>query len=813
MIRRPFLIVTVIAVAAVLAAVGALVAIRRAAPAASGSRGHVPVQVSLGAATSQAARISLGGKTYPLSPGPAGTRQGRIDMTAGTGGVAVARDAVGQVVGSAPVWAVPGQPARAAEMTCRSTAFDEFLLTPGVAGPDPVGVDVLWAMAARGRTGSDVTALGRLICAGWAGQPSPLAHPTPAEIAAYGRMYRDYAAALHPLADELPSLSSSVSGIRASLAAAPAGPGAAPAIRLAAAFTPARAGGACPDGAGPVTSDSGSITPLSLCTDGRTIDAENNSAAWAFLYGTPSGPGHAAGLPPVPAAVVPGRTSDFPSLEKITGAVIHDYIAGKARAGCIAASWVNLCKVGKAPHSALSALSNLVEAGRASTTAAAGYYSIAWGDGHGDQNTFPASASSTAENGVVADSVNLTFITSVVAPTIGLLLDRQLKLNLDPDQLPLLLPVFTDLAGSALGDAAKGVPATTSGRLHAVIDTAKDLFARPVLLGDVAEAFIPGLKDLSAQLAKQLGEYLAGLEIPVAGWAALLVKAVGEGSAAITLALSIAGMFQALTEPSYSSWPAMLTAAAAFTLPVTALGMAPSCPAPAAPVAIPPGAPGKPACEWVVSADLDGNGRADRLVTWLTQGQRGAVAFLDDGSIHPLRYPPSALANSTLPWSTVTPGVGDTNEPAETFRLTSSARQQVLLIGNIGAVGDRAAVIGLAADGNLRLAAGQQGQVQDVLTARDLGCATQSGQRVFVESALGRGEPGVSGGPAPGYGISRSYYVVSPDLRIRFTGYQGSVVRLSQPRTRSATTAPPQSPQPPPPARAPAPPPGRWPAC
>ena len=178
----------------------------------------------------------------------------------------------------------------------------------------------------------------------------------------------------------------------------------------------------------------------------------------------------------------------------------------------------------------------------------------------------------------------------------------------------------------------------------------------------------------------------------------------------------------------------------------------------------------------MVSADLDGNGRADRLVTWQTQRQRGAVAFLDDGSIHPLRYPPSALADSTVPWATISPGVGDTNEPAKTFRLTSSARQQVLLIDNIGAIGDGAVVIGLAADGNLRLAAGQQGQVQDVPTARDLGCATQSGQRVFVESALGRGEPGVSGGPAPGYGISRSYYVVSPDLRIRFTGYQGSVV-------------------------------------
>lgn len=65
-----------------LAAAGVLIAIQRAAPAASGDRGQIPVQVSLGAATLQSARISLGGKTYPLSPGPAGTRQGRINYSA-----------------------------------------------------------------------------------------------------------------------------------------------------------------------------------------------------------------------------------------------------------------------------------------------------------------------------------------------------------------------------------------------------------------------------------------------------------------------------------------------------------------------------------------------------------------------------------------------------------------------------------------------------------------------------------------------------------------------------------------------------------
>jgi hypothetical protein len=747
---------------------------------AAGALG-VPVGVSLGGVTPQATRITVGGRTYPLQPGQDGTRSGHVVLAPDAGGIAVVRDRAGHVLATAPVWAVPGQPARAAAATCRSTAFDQFLLTPGVAGPDPLGVDLLWSLAGHGQTGHDVAVLGQLICAGLQRDPGQLAHPSPAEITAYDKIFTDYARQLPRLAAQLPALASSAAGIRSELTAS--GGAASTKAYVTAHVTPSGASadpaGPCADQFLPVATAAGSTSALALCTDERTVDAENNSGAWAFLYDVPSGGRAEPGLPGWPSAIVPGRTSDFPSVEKIAGALAHDYIAGQVHGACTVLRFarIDVCGASKPPESAVSALFNLTEAGTMRAQAAAGYYSIAWGNGRGDQSTFPAAATSTAEQTRVQYSEDLTFISSVIVPTVGLILDHQLKQNLAPDQLPLLLPVFNELGGTALSSGVNGAPTTMSGQLHAVIDTAKTLFAQPGLLGDIMAAFFPDVTDLGEDLARQLAEYLAGLEIPVAGWAALLVKLVVDGSSAATLALSIAGMFDALTKPSYSSWTPGLTAAAARSLPLFTPGAAPDCPAPRQPAAIPPGAPGVPECEWVIAADLNGNGTPDRLVTWQTADRRGAVAYLDDGSVHPLQSQPSAMGPyTTLPWAEVMSGLGDTNQPMRILRLTGSPRQQVLLIDNIGAVGDDAVLIGLDRADDLRLVANELGQVQDVQTAADLGCASQAGQRLFAEGALGRGEPGGSTGPAPGYGVSRSFYQVSADLRMRLIGYQGQVV-------------------------------------
>ena len=486
---------------------------------------------------------------------------------------------------------------------------------------------------------------------------------------------------------------------------------------------------------------------------------------------------------------MPGRTSDFPSLGTILGAVIHDDTLGFKKGGCailgVAGFHPKTCKAAKKPgQSAVAALFNLAEPGEGTAHAAAGYYSIAWGDGQGDQSTFPAGATPAQEQTEQRYSEDLTFISSVIVPTIGLILDKQLDPDnhLPPDQLPLLLPVFNEMAGSALQAGVNGVPSTVTGKLHAVADTAKALFENPNSLADIFIAFaLPNFGQVSKDLAKKLVKYLVSLEVPVAGWTALLVQLVADGASAATLGLSLAGMFDALTQPSYSSWTPVLTADAAFQLPLFTPSAAVTCPAPAAPVAIPQGAPAAPSCEWVVQADLNGNGKPDRLVAWQAANQRGAVAYLDDGSVHALQNGSATEANSTAPWASYLPDARETNQPMRVMQAGQSARQQVLLIDSVGAVGDEAVLVGMSTDGILRLVMTGDGQADSILTATNLGCANRSGQRLFVEGVLGRGEPGDAGGPSPGYGVSRSFFQLSADLHLRFVGYQGQVVASAPP--------------------------------
>ena len=151
----------IIAVAGALVAAGTTFLVGKSGHSSAPVRGPGAVHISLGDVTSHAAQITVGGQTYQLQPGWSGTHHATVALTPDAGGVAVVRDRAGNVLATAPVWAVPGQPSKAAKATCRSTAFDQFLLTPGVACPDPLGVDLLWDLAGHGQTGRDVAALGR----------------------------------------------------------------------------------------------------------------------------------------------------------------------------------------------------------------------------------------------------------------------------------------------------------------------------------------------------------------------------------------------------------------------------------------------------------------------------------------------------------------------------------------------------------------------------------------------------------------------------------------------------------------------------
>ena len=748
MLRNTLIVVVV----AVVLAVGIFFGMRSLSHSSSTTATQgTQIGISIGAATPQAAQIALGGRTYPVQSGSGGTRDGHVTLTADAGSVAVVRDAAGHVLATAPVWAVPGQPPRAAQATCASTAFDQFLLTPGVSGANPVAVDLLWSLAGQGQVKVDVAALGNLICAGLQRDPAHLAHPSQAEIAAYQKVYLDFSAELPKLAGQMPSVASSIAGIRAATGGTSPttstsprstedGNGAVPSASAAAATSNPVAGhsgrqttltaermfaGAdsrCDAGFTIVATAAGSTSPLGLCSDGNHVHADSSSAAWTFLYRAPVGQNDGSGIPSLPLAIVPGQTSTFPSIGTIVGAVIHDDIVAQAKTGCSALGLIHVqldvCKSAKKPsESAVAKLFDLVEPGEVSASAAAGYYSVAWGNGQGNRSVFPAGATTGAEENVQRYSKDLTFISSVIVPTIGLILDKQLDPDneLPPDQLPLLLPVFNELAGTALQQGVNGEPSSVSGDLRAVGDTAKTLFENPNLLQDIFVAFaLPNFGQISKDATKQLIEYVASLEVPVAGWTVLLIKLVADGSSAATLALSIAAMFDALTQPSYNSWTPVLTAGAAFELPLfTPTAQYGACTVPAAHAAIPPGAPGVPSCEWVVSVDLDGNGKADRLVAWQTADLRGAVAFLDDGSVEPLQNGSAMMARSNLSWQQAgRSDLGESNQPVLVLQAMSSARQQVLLIDSFGAVGNSAEMVGLAADGSLRLVMDAQAQTQ-----------------------------------------------------------------------------------------------------
>jgi hypothetical protein len=94
----------------------------------------------------------------------------------------------------------------------------------------------------------------------------------------------------------------------------------------------------------------------------------------------------------------------------------------------------------------------------------------------------------------------------------------------------------------------------------------------------------------------------------------------------------------------------------------------------------------RPACLWTVAADLDGDGKPDRLVLWTTSTARGAVAYLASGGSRSLESTPRSEQSSTLAW-TALDAAGGTATPLAVRDLTGSGRQLVLVGTDFGVHG------------------------------------------------------------------------------------------------------------------------------
>jgi hypothetical protein len=147
--------------------------------------------------------------------------------------------------------------------------------------------------------------------------------------------------------------------------------------------------------------------------------------------------------------------------------------------------------------------------------------------------------------------------------------------------------------------------------------------------------------------------------------------------------------------------------AEASALPATDLSNFTECQPPPAGVPLPAGAPPGIQCLAAVSADLDGDGKPDRLLVWESQPpddigggpgdtppQMGAVAYLDDGTFHLLEETPSS-------WKMPDSITAEELRPAQVVSLGDDRRQQVLVTAVVGANTDWQAVFIVGKDRRL----------------------------------------------------------------------------------------------------------------
>jgi hypothetical protein len=275
---------------------------------------------------------------------------------------------------------------------------------------------------------------------------------------------------------------------------------------------------------------------------------------------------------------------------------------------------------------------------------------------------------------------------------------------------------------------------------------------------------VKAVTTLTGLVSNTAGRFLEGRADPLLAIPDLMDLGRGELSGLGQGMFSAAGLDTRLT-----IIPArFMNLAEASALPATDLSNPTECQPPPAGVPLPAGAPPGIQCLAAVSADLDGDGKPDRLLVWESQPpddiggmtgdtppQMGAVAYLDDGTFHLLEETPSS-------WKLPNPITAEELRPVQVVSLGDDRRQQVLVTAVVGANTDWQVVFIVGKDRRLHALKATDGTTA-VLTdgggagySSGYGCVDSSSQPLVAEE----GTETVQGpdGLDHGYTWSIGYY-------------------------------------------------------
>ena len=261
-------------------------------------------------------------------------------------------------------------------------------------------------------------------------------------------------------------------------------------------------------------------------------------------------------------------------------------------------------------------------------------------------------------------------------------------LGLKPSDSKMLSKLDDTLTAADLYDCASVAPEKVA-EAHSAAGKVKALAKLAAKCGkDLAvDHVVKAVTSLAGLVSKSLGRFLEGRADPLLAVPDLMKLGRGEVTGLGQGMFSAAGLDTRLT-----IIPArFMNFAEASALPVTDLSNPTECQAPPAGVPLPAGAPPGIQCLAAVSADLDGDGKPDRLLVWESQPpddiggmtgdsppQMGAAAYLDDGTFHLLEETPPS-------WKLPSSVTAEELRPVQVVSLGDDRRQQVLVTAVVGA--------------------------------------------------------------------------------------------------------------------------------